>query len=718
MSVLEHALKYATAMNWRVFPVGQDKKPLIKEWQKRATTEESQIREWWEQHPSAGVAVACGPDSGIWVLDVDLPDGPKQLRALEVKNQSLPETLCQRTGSGGVQYIFKWNGHEIRNSASKVGKDLDVRGAGGYVVLPPSIHPTGNEYQWLRKSMPGHAPSWLYGLIGDHGKPKSNTETRTAATASEYGRKALAAELAGLSMATEGTRNDSLNKSAFRMGQLVGGGELCESQVEASLIGVALAIGLDATTSKKTIASGMGKGKDEPRRRESDPLWNGQPTDITDTADITDKADSTDTNGHQRTPTDTNGQPTDNQRTTNGQADNVKNAVKEWILLDNRQFSVRDIYFDLGATNRQQKKNISDYLSAFCREGLIERVGGQRGVFTCVSKEKESFNILDFSLEEEEDFLDLHLPLNMGGIVGLMPGNICVVAGESNAGKTSLLMDWAFYNLSSSRNHTGLVCNSSSMPVHYFSSEMGPREMKMRAKAFGHPASAWAALKTYERSENFHQVIDPDGLNFIDFLEIHDEFYKIGAKIRAIHETMRAGICVIAIQKKRGADYGRGGEMSLEKPRLYISLSEAVKGVSVATIQKAKNYITPFNPNGMQIDFRIENKGSTLIPMTDWRFVKKAEREELNQQYEKQMGLVAGNDEAVKFKTVEGHIVQVIPRDIEKWQSEMPGINVRSELEFLSDTTFTEKTWFKKKSFFFQLASILKKANDTAMGVK
>ena len=311
-TMLEQAIIYATKMQWRVFPVGRDKKPLIKEWQNKATTDEEQVREWWTQNPKAGIGLACGPESKVWVLDVDLPEGPKVLRQLESVNDSLPETLCQQTGSGGIQYFFSWNGHEIRNSASKVGKDLDIRGAGGYVVLPPSIHPTGNEYQWLRKVTPTGAPEWLYQLIVKPDKPTSNCESRAVSQSSEYGRKALAAELADLSMAGEGTRNDSLNRSAFRMGQLIGGGELCESQVEASLFGVALSIGLEPEQSKKTIASGLGKGKAEPRKRQSDPLWK----DSTDTADITDTADTQESSGHQRTSTDNNGQPTDNQRTS------------------------------------------------------------------------------------------------------------------------------------------------------------------------------------------------------------------------------------------------------------------------------------------------------------------------------------------------------------------------------------------------------------------
>jgi len=83
--------------------------------------------------------------------------------------------------------------------------------------------------------------------------------------------------------------------------------------------------------------------------------------------------------------------------------------------------------------------------------------------------------------------------------------------------------------------------------------------------------------------------------------------------LRAIHEKLSSGIAVVALQKKRGADLGRGGDFGLEKPRLYLSMD-----AGKLTIQKAKNWADPrANPNGLVCEFKIVN-GCKFIVTQDW----------------------------------------------------------------------------------------------------
>ena len=147
--LLQHALHYA-GHGWPVFPCGTDKRPLIKTGFKAASTDEKQIREWWTRWPSASIGMPTGSASGVWVLDLDLPDGPETMRRLEAAHGALPETLSQQTGGGGFQLFFGWNPElPIRNSAGQIGPGIDVRGEGGYVILPPSGHPSGGQYAWI-----------------------------------------------------------------------------------------------------------------------------------------------------------------------------------------------------------------------------------------------------------------------------------------------------------------------------------------------------------------------------------------------------------------------------------------------------------------------------------------------------------------------------------------------------------------------------------------
>jgi len=131
-----------------VFPVGRDKRPLLqwKPYQKTYPTVE-QVDEWWRNHPDANIGVATGAVSGLVVLDADGPEGLTSLRALG----TLATTPLSQTGRPeGFHQFFRHPGPGII-IANRAGlrPHLDVRGDGGYVILPPSLHASGIRYQWL-----------------------------------------------------------------------------------------------------------------------------------------------------------------------------------------------------------------------------------------------------------------------------------------------------------------------------------------------------------------------------------------------------------------------------------------------------------------------------------------------------------------------------------------------------------------------------------------
>jgi putative DNA primase/helicase len=163
---LGSALEYAKN-GWPVLPLAiKGKIPLIKggKGSKDATTDLQQIEGWWSKTPNANVGIATGLQSGIFVLDVDIgKDGEESLQNLQEQYGALPVTHKVKTGTGGWHYYFYYPPNGIKNSASKLGSGLDIRGDGGYVVAPPSIHPdTGNPYEWECKDPIVAAPDWLF----------------------------------------------------------------------------------------------------------------------------------------------------------------------------------------------------------------------------------------------------------------------------------------------------------------------------------------------------------------------------------------------------------------------------------------------------------------------------------------------------------------------------------------------------------------------------
>ena len=185
MTTLEAALDYAR-QGWRVIPIlPGSKRPALTRWTEQATTDATAIKEWWDGHDDYGVGIATGPASKFWVLDVDDFDS---FRDLEQRYEMLPDTRTSITGSGGFHFLFRWpaDGRDIRNDAGRrLGPGLDVRGDGGQIVAPPSVHPNGTVYQWdagLGDDI-AEAPEWLLELVC--AEPATETIERTAVAATD-----------------------------------------------------------------------------------------------------------------------------------------------------------------------------------------------------------------------------------------------------------------------------------------------------------------------------------------------------------------------------------------------------------------------------------------------------------------------------------------------------------------------------------------------------
>src|SRR3974390_2224924 len=131
-----------------VFPCRpQDKRPATANGLKDATTDLDIIRQWWRQEPQFNLAVATGAVSGIFVVDIDGLDAEVVLRRLEAEHGGLPSTVEVITARGRHVY-FRLPEMLVRNSVGKIAPGIDVRGDGGYVLAPPSIHPSGRRYEW------------------------------------------------------------------------------------------------------------------------------------------------------------------------------------------------------------------------------------------------------------------------------------------------------------------------------------------------------------------------------------------------------------------------------------------------------------------------------------------------------------------------------------------------------------------------------------------
>jgi len=162
---------------WRVLPVKpKQKTPQIDKWQKHASTDSNIIQDWWKKWPFANVGIATGKESNLLVLDVDVDsdkglDGNDALAELERRHGALPHTVEVLTPRGGRHLYFQYpKGNDIPNNVGKLGRGLDIRGEGGYVVGPKSVLLKGRPYAWDVDHHPDETPlaalpDWLLALL-------------------------------------------------------------------------------------------------------------------------------------------------------------------------------------------------------------------------------------------------------------------------------------------------------------------------------------------------------------------------------------------------------------------------------------------------------------------------------------------------------------------------------------------------------------------------
>ncbi|MEU0689958.1 bifunctional DNA primase/polymerase [Streptomyces uncialis] len=270
---------------WQVFPlVPGDKRPAVRSWESRATTEPDRLTRCWSAD-AYNLGIATGP-SRLVVVDLDVPkgdydrppagtprrvaDGADMLSLLaEEHGERYPgDTYTVRTGSGGFHLYFTApSGTELRNSAGKLGWKIDTRAYGGYVVGAGS-EVDGRSYEVVRESAPSPLPGWLAKLLLPPSVPPqgpSGVSLFVSGGLDRYLTAAIEGEAQRVARAFAGNRNNALYQASLALGQLVAGGDLGAGGVTARLVTEAVRKGLHESEARRTVASGLRAGARKPR---------------------------------------------------------------------------------------------------------------------------------------------------------------------------------------------------------------------------------------------------------------------------------------------------------------------------------------------------------------------------------------------------------------------------------------------------------------------
>ncbi|WP_419996357.1 bifunctional DNA primase/polymerase [Streptomyces boninensis] len=279
----------AASRGWHVFPlIPGEKRPAVRDWSERATTDQERVRRCWT-HAPYNVGIATGP-SRLVVIDLDMPksadevppakwaepgvtSGADVLAVLcEKHGQPFPDdTYTVSTWSGGTHLYFEAPESEpLRNttgdSANGLGWKVDTRGAGGLIVAAGSVF-GGRPYETVREAPVAALPEWLAELLRPAPLPPQRPVT-VALAADRRGKWLAAAvngELKRVTASGPHEHNNALYLAAVALGQLVAGGELTSEDVTAWLADAAQRVGQADREAQKTIASGLRAGANRPR---------------------------------------------------------------------------------------------------------------------------------------------------------------------------------------------------------------------------------------------------------------------------------------------------------------------------------------------------------------------------------------------------------------------------------------------------------------------
>lgn len=286
-----------------------------------------------------------------------------------------------------------------------------------------------------------------------------------------------------------------------------------------------------------------------------------------------------------------------------------RSSILKWISEQEGVFDQKAMYHDMDLKTPQQKSVARKNLARMVDEGLLERVKKKGSGW--YRKRDTSEERIDFKNVVDE-VIDLKLPFGLNDMFKARPKNIIVIVGDPDTGKTALSFLIAKLNM------------DGPLPITYFSSEMADVEFRSRLDQWetlngdDYMAVDHWDMEAIERSDDFHDVIRPNGLNIIDYLEVHEDFWQVGGLIKKIFDKLDKGVCILCIQKtNKDGDTGLGGGRTLEKPRLYLSLkADRDNDWHTMKIVKCKAPRDPedLNPTGLELDYKLI-RGCKFIPV-------------------------------------------------------------------------------------------------------
>lgn len=295
---------------------------------------------------------------------------------------------------------------------------------------------------------------------------------------------------------------------------------------------------------------------------------------------------------------------------------NVTEDTKRLIENITGEFSTGYIYSELCITTKQEKDLVRHALAAMTEKCILERVGRKSGIYRRADKDYEVME-LDGTIP---DPLNVRLPLNVGDLCHVYEGMTLLVEGEKSRGKSAFGLEFAWLNRDLYKDKVRYMQNG----------ELNKQVLTIRLTL--RPQDVYPLKKFTSRIEfitrhrDWWDIVNPSGLNIIDYIEEHEKKYLIPEYIAKIQERLTTGLALIILQKVPGRDYGTGGAEIRNKPSVILSLQksgsmskvvvEDVKAYNPDAMQKLFDEV--HSPRGLWREYKLVD-GWKFLPQGKWR---------------------------------------------------------------------------------------------------
>jgi hypothetical protein len=581
---ISRCLGYYREQKLSIIPIPYKSKAATIKWeeyQKRLSTDAEQ--ESWFGTNRANVAIVCGGVSGnLVVVDCDTDSRFYELKPIIEKNLKLDSlekhTPVVKTGKG--YHIYFRTPTPVKSIKFP---NLDIKGEGGYVLAPPSIHPNGEQYKFVNSTVPD---IFVIASLRDIGINPEQKPTAHRDTQPNW----ITQALQGVG---ERQRNDTCTR-------LVGYFVTKHPQDITEMLMLAWNLKNKPPLPEKEITATTNHAYSNYRqeREEDNPLTN--PIGVYNNTLFINGGDL------QKIGSIRDKLTTSSRQDWGSYAKQFDEVMRE----AGGKIDKREVATTIGL--RATDGTFWQLLNRRKQEGKVRAYMGSPNLIEWVKRE---YTVTQLGNVATQAMLDIKYPLRLHEYVQTPQGCIEAIVGYKSAGKTAFLLETAELNVF-----------TQPLPVYYWYTEMSEAKLSLRCEDFPllHKAQLEGKfIPVKQRDFQFADVLQPDGINLIDYVDRNMDYFLIGQDIQDLYNTIDRGVVIFALQKNRANPLGFGGTQSLKLSNMYITLDERQQsGKSMlgrAKIIACKDWANPeINPTGMTCDYHTLPKHGKLAIDGTW----------------------------------------------------------------------------------------------------